>query len=139
MSCTNGSQKRIDAPDTINVNDIGTICSLFGLEGPLCRLLDLLPEFIQKVMSLDFKNVATSDVFEKMLAKVAGKTVGLIFDELTGRIDLNGFCQGNPPPFPEEITYYDVYDFLGSVVPILSQFLAVNAYGSLIFEIGQNI
>lgn len=126
MGCQCGSQKKQGAVDFINTNQIGALCVVFGAEGNLCRLLDLIPELIEKVRTRNFSNNNTLNILEEMLKKVAKKTVGIIWDELTGQIDVSQFCQNSPPPLPEDITYYDVFQFFGSVVPILSYFFDVN-------------
>lgn len=126
MTCLYGSKKKDGASDFINTNQIGVICVIIGAEGNLCRLLDLIPEFIEMIMSRDFNSNTALNVFEDILKKVAGKTLGLIFDELTGAIDVNEFCSRPAPQLPEDVTYYDVYEFFANVVPILSYFFEVN-------------
>lgn len=124
--CLCGSQKKAGAVDFINPADIGAICLLFGAQGSLCRLLDLVPDVIAKVLTLnpDFSN--STDVFGSILKKVAKKSFNLIIDEITGRIPVSQFCGNDPPPAPDDITYYDVYEFIGKVVPILNYFFVVN-------------
>jgi len=126
MACQCGSEKNLGALDFININNIGALCVVFGAEGALCRLLDLLPDFVERIMSRDFNSNTTLNVFEKMLKKVAARSIGLIINEITGQIDVSQFCQNPPPQLPEDINYYDVYQFLGGVVPILNYFFEAN-------------
>ena len=123
MTCQCGSQKIQGAPETINPRNISVLCSLFGLEGELCRLLDLVPSAIKKIASLD-PNVGNADqVFGDILKKVVQKSISI---SQIGDIDLNSFCSIEPPPQPEDITYQDVFLFIADLVPILNRIFAFN-------------
>ncbi len=124
--CRYGSHKIDGASDVINPVQIGVLCFLFGIEGELCRLLDLVPAAIKAVLTAINKPDDAKDIFEKLLWKVAKKTYGIIIDEITGNIDTSQFCEGNPPIFPDDITYYDIYSFIAELVPILDRFFAVS-------------
>ena len=126
MECTNGSRKRGGARDYINTNEIGVLCALFGLEGVLCRLLDLLPEAIKKIATRKFSKDDTLEVFEEMLKQLAKKTVGLIYDELVNGIEIARFCELEPPPLPEPVSFTDIFIFIAELVPILSYFFTAN-------------
>ncbi|WP_146048821.1 hypothetical protein, partial [Pseudanabaena sp. BC1403] len=126
MSCTNGSKKKEGAQDYINTNEIGVLCALFELEGALCRLLDLIPEAIQKMATLKFDRDDTLNFFEELTKKAAKKTLGLIYDEVLNRIEVTQFCEVEPPPLPEPITFSDVYIFIAELVPILNYFFLAN-------------
>ncbi|OYQ66716.1 hypothetical protein B9G53_03365, partial [Pseudanabaena sp. SR411] len=121
-----GSRKRAGGRDYINTNEIGVLCALFDLEGVLCRLLDLIPEAIQKIASLKFDKDETLDFLEEMLKKTAQKTVGLIYDELVNGIEMGAFCELEPPPLPEPVSFSDVFIFMAELVPILGYFFTVN-------------
>jgi hypothetical protein len=125
-TCQYGSKKRDGAKDFINPNDIGVLCSLFGLEGGLCRLLDLVPSAIKKIASLNPDTHNSDEVFGDILKKFAKKSYQLVIDELTGQINVEAFCSIAPPPLPEQITYYDVYQFFGDLVPFVNNFLKYN-------------
>ena len=119
-------QKKTGAVDFINPNDIGVLCSLFGLEGALCRLLDLVPNAIKKIASLD-PSVGNADkVFGDILKNVAKKSYTLVIEEFTGKINVEQFCRSEPPSQPEDITYQDVFIFIAELVPILSKFFTAN-------------
>jgi len=126
--CRFGSQKKSSAPDYISTDDIGVLCFLFGLEGRLCRLLDLVPEAIQKIAKLDpdNKGSANEKVINKLLRKVIQKLMGVAYNDLFGGISTASFCALEPPPEPEPISYYDIYNFIASLVPILSLFFKFN-------------
>lgn len=126
MSCTDGSRKKQGAPDSISTNDIGAICALFDMEGALCRLLDLIPETIQKILTFNFADDDALGLFEEILKKAAKKTAGLIYEDLTGRINVEGLCRNPPPPQPEDISYSDVFIFIAELVPILNYFFLAN-------------
>ena len=126
MTCLYGSQKKGGAVDFINPNDIGALCALFGLEGGLCRLLDLVSSAIKKIASLNPDTGNADQVFGDILKKVVKTSYKLVIDELTGQIDVSEFCKAPPPPLPENITYYDIYQFIAELVPILNYFFTVN-------------
>ena len=126
MSCTCGSQKQSTAPDTINTVNIGALCFLFGIEGALCRILDLVPETIKAIASLNPDIGNADDIFRNLLKKVTKTGYGIVIDEVTGNIDLASFCASPPPPIPDDINYYDIYSFIGELVPILERFFKFN-------------
>ncbi len=126
MACQYGSEKRQSAPQFINPNEIGVLCFLFGLEGPLCRLLDLLPEAIKKIATLNPNIGNPNDVFEDILKSVTKRTLGLIIDDITGQINVNQYCQTEPPPAPDEITFNDIFIFIAELVPTLDYFFQAN-------------
>lgn len=126
MSCKYGSEKREQAPDSFSTNDIGVICELFEMEGSLCRLLDLVPDAIQRIFSFNFVDDNHLDLWEELLKKAAKKTGELIFDELTGRVNINSFCAADPPRQLEPVNYSDVFIFLAELVPILNYFFLAN-------------
>lgn len=126
MQCKYGSKKKDNAPQSISTNDIGAICALFNLEGPLCRLLDLVPETIQKILTFNFVSGDGYGLFDEIILKVTQRTFGLLIDQLTGRIPTELFCSMEPPAMPEDITYSDVFIFMADLVPILSNFFATN-------------
>jgi hypothetical protein len=126
--CGFGSEKKSSAPDYIFTDDIGALCFLFGLEGRLCRLLDLVPEAIQKIATLDPDNLGSANekVINKLLKKAGKKLVGIAYNDLFGGISTADFCTLEPPPEPEPISYYDIYSFISGLVPILSYFFKFN-------------
>ena len=124
--CRYGSKKIDGADDVINPVEIGIFCFLFGLEGELCRLLDLVPEAIKAVLTVLNKPDDAKEVFEKLLWTVAKETYGIIIDEITGTIDTYQFCASPAPVFPDDITYYDIYSFIAELVPILNHFFTVS-------------
>ncbi len=126
MTCKFGSQKQSTAPDTINTVNIGALCFLFGIEGALCRILDLVPETIKAIVSVNPDIGNADDIFRKLLKKVAKTGYGIVIDEATGNIDLTSFCASPPPPLPDDITYYDIYSFIGNLVPILERLFKIN-------------
>ncbi|NMF60064.1 hypothetical protein [Pseudanabaena yagii] len=126
MTCQCGSQKQSGAVDFINPVDIGVLCALFGLEGNLCRLLDVVPAAIKKVASLNPDLQNADQVFGDILKKVAKKGFEIVIDEITGQIDVSQFCAKNPPPLPDDITYQDVFQFIAELVPILNYFFTAN-------------
>ena len=127
MTCLYGSQKKEGAQEFINPNDIGVLCALFGIEGALCRLLDLVPEAIKKIASLNPDVDNADDVFKDILKKVAKTSFGLVVDEITGKITTESFCAVAPPALPDDITYEDVFAFISELVPILNYLFTANA------------
>lgn len=127
MTCLYGSQKQEGAQEFINPNDIGVLCALFGIEGALCRLLDLVPEAIKKIASLNPNVDNADDVFKDILKKVAETSFGLVVDAVTGQITTESFCAVAPPALPEDITYEDVFAFIAELVPILNYLFTANA------------
>ena len=126
MACELGSEKKESAPASFSTNDIGVICAIFNLEGGLCRLLDLIPDAIARVISFNFEADDAGDLYKDLLKMTAKRTLGLIYDELTGRIQIQPFCSA-PPPAPLELpTYYDVFAFLADLVPILNHLVSAN-------------
>lgn len=126
MACSNGSQKKQNAPDFINLNNIGVLCFLFGLEGELCRLLDLIPDAIKKIVALDPNKGNGDEIFKDILTKVGKTSFGLVIDELTNQIDVSQFCGTEPPEPLEQINFSDVFIFIAELVPILEKFFTVN-------------
>jgi hypothetical protein len=126
MTCLYGSQKQEDAQEFINPNDIGVLCALFGIQGTLCRLLDLVPQTIKKIASLNPDINNADDVFKDILKKVAKKSFGLVVDELTGQITTESFCSIPAPTLPTDITYEDIFSFIAELVPILNYLITAN-------------
>ena len=126
MSCQCGSQKQPNAPNTINPVNIGVLCFLFGLEGVLCTLVDLVPDAIKAVIKVNPTKGNADQVFGDLLKKAAKRGLNIIIDEVTGNINMQSFCSSPPPPLPEQINYSDIYIFIAELVPILSQFFSVN-------------
>ena len=119
MPCLCGSQKRSAAPSTINPVNIGSLCFLFGVQGALCGFLDLIPETIKAVLSVNKKPDDADEIFFKWVRKAAKKGLNIVIDEATGDIDVSSFCSNPPPPLPEEINFSDIFIFMAEVVPIL--------------------
>lgn len=122
MSCLCGSTKKQNAPSSFDTNNIGAFCVLFGLEGDLCRLLDLIPEATVKLFSFNFAEEDTLDLFEDILKLVGKKAFQLLIDEITGQIDTQSFCSKPPPPLPEPPTFQDVFKYIAEAVPLLGAF-----------------
>ncbi|WP_055076080.1 hypothetical protein [Pseudanabaena sp. 'Roaring Creek'] len=126
MTCDYGSRKKSGAVDFININQIGALCFLFGLEGDLCRLLDLVPNAIKQIASLNPDIGNADQVFGKILKKVATKAYQIAIDDDTNQISVEQFCSVDAPPEPYPITYEDVFKFISELVPILNYFFKVN-------------
>jgi hypothetical protein len=126
MSCSYGSEKKQSAPDFINPNDIGVLCFLFGLEGSLCRLLDLVPSAIKKIATLNPDIGNADEVFGDILKSVAKKSLGLLIDSITGQIEVEQYCLIEPPPQPDDITFSDIFIFIAELVPTLDYFFQAN-------------
>lgn len=126
MSCEYGSRRKQNSVDFINTNDIGVLCFLFGLEGGLCRLLDLIPDAIKKIAALDPNKGNGDEIFKGLLKKVARTSYGLVIDELTNQISTTQLCGSEPPTPTEDINFSDVFVFIAELVPILEKFFTVN-------------
>lgn len=128
MSCLCGSKKQQNAPFSFDTNNIGAFCVLFGLEGELCRLLDLIPEATTKLFSFNFAEQDTLDLFEDILILVGKKAFGLLIDEITGQINTESFCSSPPPQLPPPPTFQDVFEYISEAVPLLGTFFAVKDF-----------